>query len=261
MALEEKLDMISLNSTDVKELEKFKKKNWKEVISNLSQDNFLVLNPNKVSKQWRKYFFQNFSTDELVKKLKFDNKKPAYGYVPDVLQGAIKTQFKINDEVVLHLTPLEIEIIYMDFSGVEELINYLKLQWNNKNLKLKFKKVLPSLFLQSLDTGDMQAYIATKGLDYPDAMANLSYFKSDLKSNYFFVKDEGIDKLLYKCSSLLDKKDECFIQIQKQIFDQLTVLPLFFGVDRIEMWSDKIELVPAHPLGLQFLNFDQIEIK
>lgn len=260
MALNGTLDMISLSSK-AKELEMLKQKNWFEVLSGMSQENFLILNPEKVPLEWRRYFFTHFSTDDLVKNLKFNNKSPAYGYVPTLLQGSIKSQILIKNSNPIELGVLSMDITYMDFNGVEEIINYLKSCWSHPKLKLNFIKLGVDEYLKAIFTKKLQSSIMTKGLDYPDAMANLSYFKSDLKENFFLIEDVAIDEKIAECSVSMNKDDNCFVEVQEMIFNKKIVLPLYFGSDKLELWSERVNFVPSHPLGLQFLSFDQIEMK
>lgn len=262
-ALEGKVDFVSMDNSKKIELETLIKNGWKETLGGLTQENFLVFSPNIIPLSWRQYFFQNFSTDEFVKTLDFKNKAPAYGYIPTTLQGSVKTPFPVNSKKVKaeELPPLTLEISHMGFTGIDDVVSYLQKSWNHPKLKIELKKYPVAEFMASVEERKYSTYIITKGLDYPDAMANISYFKSDLKENFFQIADKNVDQKIIECSKATDKKNSCFMEIQKMIFDQNIVLPLFFGINKNEYYSQKIKSFPSHPLGLQFVSFDQIEMK
>ena len=94
LALNDKIDLVNLDSSIEKDIKDLKKNKWKETLGSLSQENFLIFNPRDVPLIWRKYFFEKFATDKLLDKLAFNNKAPAYGYVPTTLQGSVNTPFQ-----------------------------------------------------------------------------------------------------------------------------------------------------------------------
>jgi ABC-type transport system substrate-binding protein len=258
-----KIDFISMDNSKGQEIEFLIKNGWKETLGGLTQENFLVFSPKSIPLIWRQYFFQNFSTDDFVKTLDFKNKAPAYGYIPTTLQGSVKAPFLVSFPKVKNedLPPLKLEISHMGFAGIDYVINFLKKSWNHPKLSIELKKHSVNDFMASVDERKYPTYIITKGLDYPDAMANISYFKSDLKENFFLIADKNVDKKILECSMATDKKNSCFNDIQKMIYDHNIVLPLFYGINKTEYYSDKVKSFPPHPLGLQFMSFDQIEMK
>jgi len=48
--------------------------------------------------------------------------------------------------------------------------------------------------------------------------------------------------------------------IQKEILQQATVKPLFFGHNTCGLWSSRVKKVPSHPFGFQFLKLIEIEM-
>ena len=263
LALNDKIDLVNLDSSIEKDIKDLKKNKWKETLGSLSQENILIFNPRDVALIWRKYFFEKFATDKLLDKLAFNNKAPAYGYVPTTLQGSVNTPFQSPPPLVNEsdLTPFTLVISYMQFSGINEISVYLKENWNHPKLKIETKELKVNEFMEKLLTRKMQSYVITKGLDYPDAMANLAYFKSDLKENFFLIDDKDIDQKILECSASSSKKDGCFKEIQKKIYEKQIVLPLYYGSNKSVFYSKNVKVFPSHPLGLQFMTLDQVEMK
>lgn len=263
LAIKNKVDLVSLSILEQEKVKKIKELKFNEAVSGITHEQFLVINPSKVNLEWRKFLFSKFDSKDFIKKLGFNNLEPAYGYVPTVIKGSIKSSLKTElnfniDET--KLTPLELVINLMNGKMEKKIAETLNEIWQHPKLKLKFNYLDIDPYLESVFSKKFEASIVPKGLDYPDAMANLNYFKSDIKDNFFLVFDKSIDEKIAICSESFDKDAECFLELQKEIFKRINVLPLFFGTDKTEFWSKNIKKIPGHPLGLQFLKLDQIEM-
>lgn len=258
-----KVDMVSLSNSNASNIQTLKELEFHQVLSGITHEHFFILDPKKINLDWRKFFFLSFDTSELIAKLKSPNIQPAHGYVPTMLAGSIKESIKPKLDLNFdekNLSPLNLTIHYMKGWSEETIIDYFKTKWVHPNLKLNFFETEVDNFIKLIKEKNFEGIISPKGLDYPDAMANLSYFKSDIRDNFFLVQDQEVDRLLEICSSSNNKNDSCFYEIQKSIMTHLNVMPLFFGTDRVEFWSKIVKTVPPHPLGIQFLKFDQIEL-
>lgn len=263
LAIEDKVDLVNISAMEQDKIKKVKELNFNEAVSGITHEQFLVINPEKISIEWRQFLFSKFDTNDFIKKLGFNNLEPAFGYVPTVLKGAIKSSLKSELNLTIDeakLSPIVLTINLMNGKMEEKIETILKEVWRHPKLTLKFNYLEIDPYLEAIFAKKFEASIVPKGLDYPDAMANLSYFKSDIKDNFFLVFDKAIDDKIATCSVNFDKESDCFIDLQKEIFKKLNVLPLFFGTDKSEFWSKNIKKVPAHPLGLQFLKLDQIEM-
>jgi peptide/nickel transport system substrate-binding protein len=263
LAQKNEIDLVNLSLLNPEQIELIKSLKFKEVVSGITHEQFLVLNPKLISLDWRKYLMFQFNTEELIKEIGFNNLEPAYGFVPTVLKGSIKKSIKDQIDLTFDnskLTPITLTINLTTGKMNERIATVLKKFWSHSNLKLSFNFMKIDSYLESIFAKKFEAVIVPKGLDYPDAMANLSYFKSDIKDNFFLVFDKEIDKKIELCSTTMDKNAECFVDLQKTIMQKVNVIPLFFGTDKIEFWSNNIKSVPPHPLGIQFLKLDQIEM-
>lgn len=261
LAIDEKIDLVSVNSSEIAEIEQLKKKMFREVVAGITHEHYLIFNPNTIPLEWREYLFARFNSNELVTKLGFPNTEAAYGYVPSVLKGAIKSPLLNLPKKTPPKKPLKFEIAYMPDLKNETVLNFLKENWQTSDLTVTQKAYETDKYLDLIFNKKFTAILTAKGLDYPDAMANLSYFKSDIRDNFFMVHDKDVDLKLEECAINSNKDSACFQEIQKMILNKLNVLPLYFGTDRSEYWSAKTKYVPPHPLGLQFLKLHFIEME
>ena len=105
--------------------------------------------------------------------------------------------------------------------------------------------------------------INSRGIDYPDGISILNYFRSGVSGNYYFVSDKSIDRMLNLSSQEFDqeKRLQYYQKIQEAILAKHVVVPMFFGSQTSGLWGPRVKSVPAHPLGYHFLPFEMIEMR
>ncbi|NJL24358.1 MAG: hypothetical protein HC902_03740 [Calothrix sp. SM1_5_4] len=101
--------------------------------------------------------------------------------------------------------------------------------------------------------------IAGKGIDYPDGLANLTYFRTDIQNNFLFMEDASLDEEL-RALPFMNAGDriQAYEELQDRILAQKTIIPLYFGHITSGLWSPRVRKIPSHPFGFQFLKIDEI---
>ena len=117
-------------------------------------------------------------------------------------------------------------------------------------------------YFKVVHSGDYQIMLRSKYLDYPDGMAVLTYFKSNLPINTFFAGDKFSDKLIAEAQleSSLATRNEQYRKIQLLLLKGYTVVPLVSGSTQSFLYSNKIVSIKAHPLGLHSVYLNEIEL-
>jgi ABC-type transport system substrate-binding protein len=76
----------------------------------------------------------------------------------------------------------------------------------------------------------------------------------------FHVDDPKIDAMIAKASQEFDqgKRAKLYQEIQVAILGHYTNIPLYFGSTASGLWSDKVESIPAHPLGFHTMPYETV---
>ena len=142
----------------------------------------------------------------------------------------------------------------------KKLAVYLKDKWTSDKIEVVLNEVQRGDKLTRMFTKTAEATVGRKGTDYPDGYSVLTYFKGKYESNYFHVDDPKIDAMISKATQEFnqEKRAKLYQEIQIAILAHYTNIPLYFGSTASGLWSDKVESIPAHPLGFHTMPFETI---
>ncbi len=252
----------SLDSMFITNEEKDKLLNsgWQSTVSDMTREFFLIINPDKLSAGMRAWLTSKINITDLYKDLG-EGYAPAWGFIPPVLPGAIKTPFN-SDSQIQKTPPKTIEVIIPHYW--DEAI-YIKKALSDfwKGIRITFKDVNQKEWNQYKLKKNYDVLVNSRGLDYPEGISILNYFRSGVEGNYYFINDPQIDKLLKRSTSEFnpEKRSKIYTEIQKIVLQKNIVYPLFFGSRSSGLWSASVKNVPPHPLGYHFLPFEMIEMR
>jgi ABC-type transport system substrate-binding protein len=110
---------------------------------------------------------------------------------------------------------------------------------------------------------ESDAVIGRKGVDYPDGLSVLTYFKGKYEANYFHVNDPKTDSAIAEATKEFntEKRIQKYKDIQIQILKYYTNIPLFFGSRASGLWSQKVKSVPSHPMGFHTMHLEAVEMR
>lgn len=235
---------------------------WKTSVSTLTRQLFLVMNPKNVDAKTRRIISEALAAKDL------DLLTPSYkrgaGIVPFGLAGALARPVPKG----LKIEPLKKEKkVSLLIVNAEPLIPHLAEQIRSElarwNIKLEVKTITIAAYLDAVHNKPYDIILRSKHLDYPDGYSILTYFRSNYSENTFFIADKKIDALLDKAIAETEtlKRADFYREIQELILKKHTMVPLVFGSDNLGLWSPKLAQVPAHPLGVQGLPFENLRMK
>lgn len=260
----QKVDSLDHFVLGAEEIEKFLKKGWSQSLTALVSEQFLILNPKKLSLDLRSIVFNKVSTEEVAKISGVRNAKPAYGLIPDYLSGHLTKEESEKFPVTNATVPNRKVRLLVSFENpaLVKVADYLVATLKPSGVDFEVEKVKGSEYLKRMFAGDFEAVLGSKGLDYPDAFATLSYMRSGYDSNYFLISNKSVDELLDKASIEADdqRRFELYKAIQKLVLQEKVVLPLFFGSTQSGLWSSKLKAVPPHPMGIHLMPMASLEL-
>lgn len=256
------VEVFDMNKNDEKKLLDL---NWKKILHSLSYENFLLLNPDRISRDQRELMLNSIKNQEIVSELSSEHIKPAWGLIPPILPGAIDQKVAssfLDVAIAKNFQMREVELSFNkenrlhDFAA-KKISNY----WKSIGITVKLNP-LPSIeFYELLFNKGADAIIAGKGLDYPDGLANLTYFRTDLPTHFIFMENNSLDSELINLTDLNgEERFQRYKEIQVLILKQRTIWPLFFGNSTSGLWSPRIHSIPAHPMGFHFLKISEIKM-
>lgn len=256
------VDVLDIYQADLFDIDKLKNNGWRKIVSALGFENFILLNPKYYSKLEREFLINAVTPEAIVNELKVEWLKPAYGMIPPFMPGALsKVNVIKNANSKIKVKPVRLEFSRQsDFS--RRVATAVAGIWKKSGIKVELVPLEITNYFDHLFQKKSQAILASKGIDYPDGYANLAYFRSDVKANYFFVEDNSLDKAISNLPFIEEEnRAKKYIQIQKLLLDQHTFLPLFFGNNYSGLWHMKAAFVPEHPLGFHFLDLEEVQIE
>ena len=234
---------------------------WRAVASEAANERFIVMNPAKVPAKVRKWMLSRVDARDFVKTLNDNSIVPAFGFIPNCLPGHLKKSTAGKSSLLSLAKPLTITITYgANLPYAEKFKAYLARVWSHDRLKLEFEVLPVSEYLKVLFQRRGAVVIGARGLDYPEGYSVVSYFRSNIESNFFFVNNKAIDNLIDEAAQELDseKRKRIYEVIQERVLEEATVIPLAFGSWKKYYWSNRVKDVPAHPIGVQFLPLEML---
>lgn len=260
-------DTLDRDLVAQEDTEKLKALGWESVPSEITNETFIILNPKKLNLEARKFLYSQVDVAEIVKILSDDILKPAYGLIPNGFSGVLTAQ---------DAQPLKVETkkyggpavsFKLDFEEASEsekkIANYLATKWASKNINVQFNPLSKSKKLERMFNKESDAVIGRKGVDYPDGLSVLTYFKGKYEANYFHVNDPKTDSAIAEATKEFntEKRIQKYKDIQIQILKYYTNIPLFFGSRASGLWSQKVKSVPSHPMGFHTMHLEAVEMR
>ncbi len=242
---------------------------WRSYPTGLTGEEFIVLNPSNISDEARAYLYSQIDSESLVAAINNSAFLPAYGLIPAGVPGELskealefwrrKQQFPKTLSKKVRFT-----FEYDENNPTDsKVVSYLKAVWNSPNLNINWKAEPKKEKLKRLFARTCEACLGRKGLDYPDGLSVLGYFKSGYDSNYFHVNNPSIDKGLGEAVRMVDSnaREDRYRALQTEILAHFTIIPLFFGSEASGLWSSKVHTVPPHPMGFHALPLETVEMR
>ena len=260
LALEGLTDCLDHNSLSSPErATQFAQLGWIATPTEIAAEAFVVLNPNKIPAETRRYLYSKVRVMDLVSRLGSQKLRPAYGVIPSWIPGelsesgaeevraAAKSAAPPSGSITLELGD--------NISIERKMAEYLRDVWEAPHFHVEIKELPKAERLRRLFGGTCEACIGRKGLDYPDGFSVLAYFRSGYDSNYFHIRDHRIDAELDRASAALDTqaRESIYRSIQVSRTEELDRHPALFWLGRFWPLGTQGEGSPFAPDGISYL--------
>ncbi len=257
-----KLDSLESFEVSSEDQNYFLASGWKKLETQLARVMFLSLNPHKLPSEVRHQIYA--SLQSAGGKGLPDGYLPTFGIIPPLLSGSLN-QKDIKDLISNGSKPKPgqtVVLSYPDGKEFDGLARWATTILEHDGFIVKTKHFALADYFKVVHSGDYQIMLRSKYLDYPDGMAVLTYFKSNLPINTFFAGDKFSDKLIAEAQleSSLATRNEQYRKIQLLLLKGYTVVPLVSGSTQSFLYSNKIVSIKAHPLGLHSVYLNEIEL-
>jgi len=260
-AIEGKIDTIETYNVDPVRTEALLSKGWKSFPGQTARILFLTANPDQLSFELRKKIFTVLSkkTHGFPK-----NYSKAHGIIPSLLPGSLS----LDDISELFDPPSDskvnqkIEISHPEGEEFEVLSQWIASALKEHGFEVKLKVFTFENYFTFIKEKKYQLVLRTKFLDYPDGMALLTYFKSNLPINTFNIGNSKVDQMISKAQKdiLTSSRVESYKKIQLELLRESNFIPIAFGSSQSFLWSKRVKNIVAHPMGLHSLYFHEIEL-
>lgn len=245
---------------------KLEARGWGAAPTELTQERFIVLNPNRLSLELRQFLYSRANPDDLIRFLAEPGYKPAYGVIPDGFPGLLTRDDVADRWQAANYTGPKVKFQFDYNEGNpfdQKMVDYLRGAWKHARIEIDFKAMPPAERLERYLERKLDAVLAKKSIDYPDGYSVLTYFKGKYEANVFFVDDPAIDAAISATIREFDvgRRAEAYKKVQQQILRFRTVIPLVFGSSASGLWSQKVRNAPSHPMGLHTMPFETIEMR
>lgn len=257
-ALNGEVDTVEQYSFSSDELDQLIQAGWRTTVHSLSYENFLLLNPIHLNRKVRELISAVINSADLVTALG-DGMQPAHGLIPPNLLGALTEPYPRPQP-----TEMDIMTTIKIHFNINNRLHQKAAHWISNQLAEYGIEAMPTPlehddFYEHLLKRKSTAIIAGKGLDYPDGLANLTYFRTDVANHFLFMENSDLDRRLSDLTFISQpEKESTYREVQKAILAHRTVIPLFFGHTTSGLWSKRVRSVPSHPFGFQFLKLEEI---
>jgi len=267
LATEGLTDTLDRDLVTPEDTAKLKALDWESVPSEITNETFVILNPKKLNLEARKFLFSQVDSDEIIKLLADEILKPAYGLIPNGFSGELtdKDAQPLKIDLKKYTGPaISFKLDYEEGSESEKKIaEFLAKKWTTKNIQVELNPLSKLKKLERMFSKQSDAVIGRKGVDYPDGLSVLTYFKGKYEANYFHVNDPKIDLAIAEATKEFntEKRIQKYKDIQIQILKYYTNIPLFFGSRASGLWSQKVKSVPSHTMGFHTMHLEGVEMR
>lgn len=263
LAVNGKVDSLDYIDVDRSVEEVLVDKEWAPFLTNSSVQWFAILSPS-IPIEVRQWLTSKLYNTTEINSMAKGRVRPAYGLIPDTLAGHLGEGEAVSlpDGEVHSDISISVDYFKHDLTTLR-LVEIAKRAWKHQRIKLEFRALEMDEYFNRMFGRKSEIVIGKKGIDFPDGYGVLSYFYSNSSTSYFYNSNREIDKLLSLAIGYTDFNQRILFykKAQKLILKESTFVPLLFGQLGSGLWSDKIESVPEHPLGIQYLPFESIVLK
>ncbi len=243
------------------------KQGWFQTSGEMALENFLIASPKHYSLSLRKKIYSIITHSSLVDKLNYPGLEKAYGLIPPFFGGGLE---KSHIESVVKSSEVnqnfaeEIELEFnKDIDITSQTAKLVAQALTEQGLKVKLVPLAADELLDRMFSKKGHLILGRKGIDYPDAISILNYFKAGVENNYFYTESKTLPALINKIivNNSADEKIKLVREAQVEILKEFTTIPLFFGTDSSSLWSSKLVAVPPFPAGPHMIPFEMLEVK
>ncbi len=257
-------DWLIFDHIQKNQIESLISKGWFKTSSELTLENFLIISPSFYNQETRRKIGKIIYGLEI--NLPYANLKKAYGLIPPIFNGVLR-QSDIEHLYKRDIDESKIknEVIFSYNSDIEittQTALLIKSELEKNQFKVSLDPLKTADLLDKMFNQKAHLILGRKGVDYPDPISILNYYKSDVENNYFYTKGKKLNQLTDKLIVENDesKKHQIYIDAQVEILSEFTFFPLFFGTDSISLWSSKFKTIPPFPTGPHMIDFEMIEM-
>jgi ABC-type oligopeptide transport system substrate-binding subunit len=268
LALKDKVDTLDSFHIDETVSNRLRDKGWRNTVTEVTRERFLVLNPESLPTRIRAEMFFRINSEAVIQSIGIKSLKAAWGLIPDGMAGALSREERVQafaghrHGVKLYVKPVTL-LLPKEMEGVEALKNYLDATWADLFSKLNIR-IVPAAKLFELGNGpDSQIKFGARGIDYPDGISVLNYFRSNFDGHIGFLKSRRLDQRISNLTSIRDSNEriKAYKEAQISILKSYTVIPLMFGSGASGLWSSEFKSVPPHPMGAHTIPFEILEMQ
>jgi oligopeptide transport system substrate-binding protein len=254
------LDFLTIEDKDKADLQKL---GWKEQVSAVMWEHFLILNPAKLSAEVRARIQTTIDQEKLADLLP-GHFEPAWGLIPSGLPGALtKANWIAIKERLRGAEPRKVAFTLEHTSRQKSLAQNIASTLKSANIDVKLSELKDlNDYLEHLTKKSYEAIIGSRGLDYPDGYSVLSYFRKGYEGNYYHVESPEIDAALDRATMISDlaTRTTAYQDLSTRILELGTIAPLVLGNSWSGLWGPRVERVPAHPMGFHQLPLESVEM-
>jgi ABC-type oligopeptide transport system substrate-binding subunit len=248
--------------------EKLKSNGWKQYVTEIARERFVIMHPSRASKNVRKYLASRIDSESIKAQIPVQYLTASYGLIPTGIAGELsKGDLAGYRNSIRNVSPpskISLSLTYANDDEASPLIaNALKAAWETKAIQIKLDPIDRPTLLTRMFKKDYDLILGSKGVDYPDGYSILTYFKSGYEGNYFHVNSLEIDSDLDRLVTTFNQSERevGYRKLQLKILNEFTLIPLFFGSPSSGLWSPRVSNVPPHPMGLHTLPLETVEMK
>ena len=243
------------------------KQGWFQTSGEMALENFLIASPKHYSFPLRKKIYSVLTKFNLIEKLDYPGLEKAYGLIPPFFGGGLDKTNIESVEKLAENTQTFSELIELEFNKdidiTTQTAKHIAQVLTENGLKVKLVPLAADELLDRMFSKKGHLILGRKGIDYPDAISILNYFKAGVENNYFYTESKTLPALINKIivNDSAAEKTNLVREAQIEILKEFTTIPLFFGTDSSSLWSSKLVAVPPFPAGPHMIPVEMLEVK
>jgi ABC-type transport system substrate-binding protein len=268
-----KIDSLADTSLSTTEVKDFQNKGWTHATPDTSRFLFARVNPS-IDSARRLEIAEAFAEFRAEFRDPEGAFKAMHGVFPPFLEGSLShvDYAPMLQEAQASTPPRKkgtrqksrsLRITYLENNArLETLLPNLVAKLKEFDFEFQQQPLPLAELLKKIKTKDFDVLLSTKAMEYPDAFAILSYFRSGYDQNDFNISSEDLDSALTAVVRTDDRSEtlRLYRDIQRSILSSFLYLPMLYGSGASGLWSPRVKSAPATPLGVHTLRFEQVEM-